>query len=258
MIQQPLVSIALCTYNGAPYLRQQLDTLVGQTYSNIELIVVDDCSTDGTVTILQEYASNHPQLKLHHNLSNLGYVKNFEKAISLTQGELIALADQDDIWDTDKIRLMVEGIADNIMLYHDSEFTDEQEQPLNKKVTDVRNFYAGNDSRVFLFENCVSGHSILFKRELVSYLTGFNKVIIHDWWLAYIACNVGSIGYLPQALVQYRQHQKASTNILRQDRGQAKRKTRDWRKLRTSITLPANLPLIRIITITSLSRSYLG
>ncbi|MES2807179.1 MAG: glycosyltransferase family 2 protein [Bacteroidota bacterium] len=231
MIQQPLVSIALCTYNGGPYIRQQLDTLVGQTYANIELVVVDDCSTDDTVAILNEYAAKYPQVKLHQNSGNLGYIKNFEKAISLTQGQLIALADQDDIWDTDKIRLMVDGIGDNMMLYHDSEFIDEEGQPMNKKVSDIRNFYSGNDSRVFLFENCVSGHCMLFKRQLVNYLTGFNKVIIHDWWLAYIACNVGSIGYLPQALVQYRQHQKASTNILRQNRGQAQTKNKGLEKI---------------------------
>ncbi len=237
MIQQPLVSIALCTYNGGPYIRQQLDTLVGQTYANIELVVVDDCSTDDTVAILKEYAAKYPQVKLHHNPGNLGYIKNFEKAISLTQGQLIALADQDDIWDTDKIRLMVNGIGDNMMLYHDSEFIDEEGQPMNKKVSDIRNFYSGDDSRVFLFENCVSGHCMLFKRQLVNYLTGFNKVIIHDWWLAYIACNVGSIAYLPQALVQYRQHQKASTNILRQNRGQAQTENKGLEKIESQYNI---------------------
>jgi glycosyltransferase involved in cell wall biosynthesis len=236
-MSQPLVSIALCTYNGAVYLQQQLDTLLAQTYTDIEIVVVDDCSTDDTVAILKEYAENFSQLKLHQNESNLGYVKNFEKAISLTQGDLIALADQDDIWHTDKIRLMVEAISDHVMLYHDSEFIDEQGQPLNKRVSDVRNFYAGDDSRVFLFENCVSGHCMLFKRGLVPYLSGFNKTIIHDWWLTYIACNIGSISYLPQTLVQYRQHHKASTNILRQDRGQGQKKNQGLEKMENQLKI---------------------
>jgi glycosyltransferase involved in cell wall biosynthesis len=236
-MRQPLVSIALCTYNGAVYLRQQLDTLVTQTYGNIEIIVVDDCSTDNSVAVLKEYAENFPQISLHQNQSNLGYIKNFERAISLTKGGFIALADQDDIWDLDKISLMVEAIGDNIMLYHDSEFIDEQGKPLSKKVSDIRNFYAGDDSRIFLFENCVSGHCMLFKHELVPYLTGFNKTIIHDWWLTYIACNVGSISYLPQTLVQYRQHQKASTNILRQDRGQAQKTNKGLEKIENQLKI---------------------
>lgn len=234
---QALVSIALCTYNGAAYLHQQLDTLVNQTYTNIEIVVVDDCSTDDTYVILADYAAKYPQLKLYQNTTNLGYIKNFEKAISLTRGDMIALADQDDIWDADKIRLMVEGMGDNILLYHDSEFINDQGNLLNKKVSDIRNFYAGNDSRVFLFENCVSGHCMLFKRDLLAYLEGFNKIVIHDWWLVYIACSVGNISYIPQVLVKYRQHQKASTNILRMDKGEAIRKKQSLNKIENQLKI---------------------
>ena len=218
---QPLVSIALCTYNGAAYLSAQLHTLVNQTYSNLEIIVVDDCSTDNTVAILEQYAARYSNIKIHRNIQNLGYVKNYEKAIRLCEGDLIAPADQDDIWELDKIALMVNGMGENILLYHDSAFIDEQGTSLEKKVSDVRRFYSGNDSRVFLFENCVSGHAMLFKRSLLDHFEGFNNVIIHDWWLTYLALNNGQIGFLEQALVQYRQHRKASTNILRMERDTA-------------------------------------
>lgn len=232
-----LVSIALCTYNGAKYLAEQLDTLVNQTYPDIEIVVVDDCSSDDTYNILSDYAARYPQLKVHQNETNLGYIKNFEKSISLTTGACIALADQDDIWAPDKIRLMVDAIGDNLLIYHDSEFINEQGDPLNKKISDVRHFYAGNDSRVFIFENCVSGHAILFKRELLNYLTTFNNVVIHDWWLAYAACNNGTIGYMSQVLVKYRQHQKASTNILRIERGDGKKKKESLQKIEKQLSI---------------------
>ena len=220
----PLVSIALCIYNGAAYLPAQLDTLVAQTYQNIEIIAVDDCSTDDSVKILSQYAVKYPFIKIFRNEQNLGFIKNYQKAILLTSGELIAPADQDDIWNLNKIELMVNAIGNNIMLYHDSAFINNNGYAFNKKMSDVRNFYKGNDPRVFLFENCISGHSMIFKRELLRYFKGFNETIIHDWWLVYIALNNGTINYLPQVLVQYRQHDNASTNILRQFRGQVKPK----------------------------------
>src|SRR5277367_1671319 len=118
MKQPPLVSIALCTYNGAKYLAQQLDTLVDQTYLHIEIIVVDDCSTDETFVILKVYASKYPQFKLYQNKKNLGFTANFERAVTLCNGELIALCDQDDLWHAEKIELQVNAIADNVFIYH--------------------------------------------------------------------------------------------------------------------------------------------
>ena len=212
-----LVSIALCTYNGASYLKEQLDTLVDQTYPNCEIICVDDCSTDNTVEILTQYANSYPQIKLHINGQNLGYTKNFEKAISLCNGEYIALCDQDDIWDKNKISIMIAHIGNNMLAYHDSAFVDENGNPLNKKISDVRNCYSGNDSRVFLFDNCVLGHAIFFKRGLLKFMGKFNDVVIHDRWLAYVATNNGGIIFIDQPLVQYRRHLNANTNILPQE-----------------------------------------
>src|ERR1700753_2011765 len=104
-MDNPLVSIALCTYNGAVYLKEQLDSLIAQTYPNIEIVVVDDRSADDTWQLLTGYANTYPQFKIHQNAQNLGFVKNFEHAASLCSGELIALCDQDDIWHPEKIAL---------------------------------------------------------------------------------------------------------------------------------------------------------
>jgi len=216
----PLVSIALCTYNGAAYLKEQLDSLINQTYTNLEIIAVDDRSSDNTIEILHRYASDFPgrNIKVYSNEQNLGYTRNFEKAIGLCTGEYIALCDQDDIWDTDKINIMLGLIGNQMLAYHDSEFVDEEGKPTGKKISDVRNCYSGSDSRVFLFENCVLGHATIFKREMLNFLDRFNDTVIHDRWLAYVATNNGSILFVDQPLVKYRQHRNANTNILQQER----------------------------------------
>src|ERR1700741_3685870 len=107
---QPLVSVALCTYNGEKFLEKQLDSIFLQDYSNLEIVVVDDCSKDNTWDILQRYAHNNERLRLYRNRRNLGYSRNFEKAIKLCRGDLIALADQDDIWEKEKIRILANSM----------------------------------------------------------------------------------------------------------------------------------------------------
>jgi len=214
MKQVKIVSIALCTYNGAAYLAEQLDTLVNQTYPFIEIIAVDDCSTDGTFTILENYASMYPQFKIYQNEINLGFTANFERAVKLCNGELIALCDQDDVWHSQKIELQVEALQDNVFIYHDSEFIHEDGTSMDKKMSDLMNLYRGGNPETFLFFNCVSGHSILMKKELLNQALPLKKDYFHDWWLAYVATNIGKIDFIPQCLVKYRQHDGSETNIL--------------------------------------------
>jgi glycosyltransferase involved in cell wall biosynthesis len=218
MNKSPLVSIALCTYNGESYLKQQLDSLVGQTYPNIEIVVVDDASTDNTYDILAHYATRYPVFKLYKNEKNLGFIANFERATKLCTGELVALCDQDDIWDIRKIELQVGAIGENVFVYHDSEFIHEDGAPMNKRMSDLMNLYRGDDPLAFLFFNCVSGHTILMKRDLLDAALPLKKGYFHDWWLAYVATNIGRIDFIPLPLVKYRQHDKSETNILRLER----------------------------------------
>jgi glycosyltransferase involved in cell wall biosynthesis len=223
MNHKALVSIALCTYNGEAYLREQLDSIVNQSYSAIELIAVDDCSSDNTLSILKEYAANYPFIKVFVNPENLGYIKNFEKALKLCSGEFIALSDQDDIWDLHKIEKQVKAIGYHLLIYHDSEFVDQNGQLLNKKMSDIMNLYRGDQPESFLFFNCISGHSVLMKKELRDELLPFPNAYFHDWWMGYVATNLGSIECIDEPLVKYRQHHKADTNILKRKRDNSTR-----------------------------------
>jgi len=209
-----LVSIAMCTYNGERFLKQQIDSLIGQTYKNLEIIIVDDGSDDATVDIVNDYAAQDARIKLIRNEKNLGYVKNFEKGISLCTGDFIALCDQDDDWDLNKIQLLVDHIGDNILIYHNSLLVEEDGKPICL-ASDILKMYEGDSAMPFVFYNCISGHSCMFKKELVPHLGSFDTDYFHDWWIAFVAGSFGRIKFLNSPLVKYRQHSNASTDILK-------------------------------------------
>src|SRR3954447_12057972 len=97
-------SIAMCTYNGAPFLRAQLDSLLAQRRLPDEVVICDDASNDETVQILEDFSQTAPfHVRLSLNRSNLGVIKNFENAIGACTGDIIFLCDQDDVWRADKI-----------------------------------------------------------------------------------------------------------------------------------------------------------
>ena len=91
-----MISIAMATYNGAKYLREQIDSILAQTIQDFELVVCDDCSSDDTWDILKQYSDADKRIKVFRNESNMGFKRNFEKAMSLCGGDYIALSDQDD------------------------------------------------------------------------------------------------------------------------------------------------------------------
>jgi glycosyltransferase involved in cell wall biosynthesis len=209
----PLVSIALCTYNGEKFLNKQVDSLLSQDYKNIEIIIVDDSSKDSTLAILEEYQQKDSRIKLFRNRHNLGYTKNFEKALTLCTGKYIAFADQDDIWEKDKISICTQAIEGHIMVYHNSDFIDASDKPMNDYTVASRlRVYEGDSCLPFLAANCVHGHAVLFDSSLKKYLFPFNPKFSHDWWLAYVAFNIGPVKYMDKVLVHYRQHTGSITD----------------------------------------------
>lgn len=214
MEHQPLISIALCTYNGAKFLEQQLDSVLNQTYKNWEIVAIDDRSGDSTLQILENYAARDSRFRVFQNERNLGYNMNFEKALGLCGGEYIVISDQDDIWHAEKLKSQLDAINQNLLVYHDSEFIKESGASLDTKISDKLNFYRGDRPEVFLYFNCVSGHSIFMKRSLLSLALPFPTDFHYDQWLAYIATSNGSIDFVDKCLVRYRQHSKNNTDIL--------------------------------------------
>jgi glycosyltransferase involved in cell wall biosynthesis len=205
-IEFPLVSIILTTYNGEIFLEKQLGSLINQTYPHIEIIAVDDGSTDGTMSILNNYAEQYSNIKVFQNIKNLGFIKNFEKGCTLAQGEFLAFCDQDDYWLPEKIEKMVNAIGPSPMIYCDSVLCDSNLQSLGHKISDRVNGMPISSCLQQAIFGRVYGHAILFTKELFHKAHPFFDVITHDWWVSYIATLHGGIKYLPEALVYYRQH----------------------------------------------------
>lgn len=107
------VSVVMCTYNGERYIREQLDSIVAQTYPLKEIIIQDDGSTDHTVEICQEYAARYPFIHVFVNEHNKGLDANFESATMRSTGEFVAFSDQDDVWYPEKISKQVAAIGDH-------------------------------------------------------------------------------------------------------------------------------------------------
>jgi glycosyltransferase involved in cell wall biosynthesis len=109
----PLVTLAMPVYNGEQWLDQAIGTLVKQSYENTEIIIADDCSTDNSRKICEQYEKNYSQIKFIKNKTNLGAQRNFRKILELSSGKYITYASQDDYWDKDFIYYLVEKLESN-------------------------------------------------------------------------------------------------------------------------------------------------
>ena len=210
----PLVSVALCTYNGARYLRQQLDSITQQTYRNIEVVILDDASGDGTPEIIREYAGKDERIRYQVNSENLGYKRNFEKAISLCRGEIIAISDQDDIWEPRKIETILEHWPDgsDLVFSLSGRF---YEDNLSGRIDAPDVFYNEiRDTHHLVFNSPVHGHAILFRKKLVKHCLPFPPDVYYDWWISMHAASLGVIGCVPYTLTWHRLHQKNNSRHL--------------------------------------------
>ena len=202
------VSVALCTFNGEHYLREQLDSILNQTYDNItEIVCVDDNSTDKTWSILKEYSEQFKQFRIFRNEINEGYIQNFEKAVSLTTRNYIAISDQDDLWYPTKISKLMEAIGDSLMVYSDNQYIDGNGKFLDKRFSDFINLQKTTSCLNFALFNAISGHTMLIHRDLLKTALPFNTEIPYDFWLGFHAAQFGEIQYVDEPLVGYRQHQ---------------------------------------------------
>ena len=120
-----MISIAMATYNGEEILEKQLDSILLQTIQDFEIVVCDDQSKDSTWNILEQYAKRDKRFHIYRNEKNLGFKKNFEKAIGLTQGDYIALCDQDDIWYPRHLEILLNNIGNNMLCIGNCDMIDE-------------------------------------------------------------------------------------------------------------------------------------
>lgn len=210
---QPRISVALCTWNGAAHLTPQLDSILAQQGVELELVVLDDASTDNTWDVLQERARSDPRIRLFRNASNLGHLRSFEKCMALGLGAWIAPADQDDVWHLDKLSKLQSAIGPCDLAYCDSEYMDADGASTGRKVSDDFEMFSGENPIPLFFQNTVSGHACLIRRDLLQAAGPAPEGFFHDWWLALAAAGRNGVVYVDEALVRFRRHEGSCTTI---------------------------------------------
>lgn len=217
------ISVAMCTYNGEAFLKDQLDSIHAQTFPLSELVVCDDCSKDRTLEILHAFkeSCNFPVIIIA-NTENVGVNKNFENAIAHCSGEFIALADQDDIWQPIKIEEIVNVFQDNPdcgYVFSNADLVNEDGETLccnlwqSIRFTQkrYRRYASGDQLKVMLRDgNFVYGTTMAFRsvyKPILLPIESQSYACTHDTWISVILSGIGADGVaVSKSLVKYRQH----------------------------------------------------
>jgi glycosyltransferase involved in cell wall biosynthesis len=210
-IRHAKLSVAMCTYNGGPYLREQLDSIAAQRRLPDELVVCDDGSTDRTVAILEDFAATAPfPVRVYVNPANLGTAKNFERAIGLATGEVIALADQDDVWYPHKLERLEKELARSSrigLVFSDADVVDDRLRPVGYRLWEAlraieRNRRLIERGRPFEVTGCTAAFRADHKELVIPIPTEW----LHDAWTAFLIAAVADIARIDEPLLAYRQH----------------------------------------------------
>ena len=209
------VDILLTTYNTKiEYLKQQLDSILKQTYANFNLIISDDCSTDiEVVKTLKEYEEKDSRIQVYIQEKNLGYTKNFEFVLTKSTAKYISLSDHDDIWYPTKIEECIKDIKKkNVdLVYCDAKQVDENGEVLHESYLRYKNIPIINQNynkKILPFSRHIAiGCCQLFTKEVKNLMLPFtDKTIAHDWHSLYIANNLKGVYCLDKPLMDYRLH----------------------------------------------------
>ena len=206
-----MISVAMATYNGEKYIKEQIDSILKQTVQDFEIVVCDDCSSDGTWFILEDYSNHDNRIKVFRNEGNLGFKKNFEKAIMLCQGDYVALSDQDDIWTTNHLEVLLNEMKDGVQIVCGRPlFVDEQNKELPEKYDYFKMDRApiSNDDtarHVFLGRSTYQGASMLIRKSFFDVALPIpDEALYHDSWFAALACIMDGFVYIDKFIMRYR------------------------------------------------------
>jgi glycosyltransferase involved in cell wall biosynthesis len=213
------VDIALAVYNGEAYLGKFLGSLSRQTHQNWRLHASDDGSSDATLRILNAFASAHPdRLVVLPGKARIGVKANFSRALQACTAEYILPADQDDIWEPDKIERLLMKIQDlemrhtaqmPLLVHCDLRLIDENDAVISRSFWHHQHLCPeyGTSLKNTMVQNTVTGCACILNRSLLEKALPIpESCIMHDWWLALTATALGRLSYLKRPLVRYRQH----------------------------------------------------
>lgn len=218
------VDILLATYQGAPYLEEQLDSIFNQTYTNFHLWIRDDDSSDQTPAILQKWVQNYPEkITLIPTTQRLGIKGNFSELMQWSRSPYIVFADQDDQWHPTKIEeslaLMVKneaiyGQETPLLVHTDLIVADQNLEILSHSFWNYSriNPSTANSLNRLLTHNVITGCTMLINKSLLQLAMPIpQKAMMHDWWIGLVASAFGHIDFLSKPTLFYRQHGKNDT-----------------------------------------------
>ncbi len=212
----PTAAVVICMTTHEPHLdllRAQLDSIRAQTHTNWACLISDDCSRPDRLAQIEAEVAGDDRFTLSHSPRRLGFYANFERALAMApaEAEYVAMADQDDRWDPDKLETLVGAIDGAQLAYSDARLV----SPRGERLADT---YWGmrdnnhSDISTLLMANSVTGAASLMRRELLDYALPFPPAQFahfHDHWIALTALALGDIEFVDRPLYDYTQHDAA-------------------------------------------------
>lgn len=214
------ISVALCTYNGEPFIREQLASIAAQTLPASEVVICDDGSIDSTVNVVEFFIASYSGptvFKIAHTERAGGVRANFARAIGCCTGDLIALSDQDDVWREDRLEVAAEVLTSRpevLAVNADARIVDGKGAPtgdtllgsLYVSAREREAIHSGCGLPVLIRRNVVTGATLIFRRELLASALPLGEHWVHDEWLAAIAASLGGLDLIEDQLIDYRVH----------------------------------------------------
>ena len=211
------VEILLATYNGAQYLREQLESIVNQDYDCWVVRACDDASTDGTYDILKEYQEKYPdKFILTKNERGFGSAKkNFMHLIKNSTCDYVMCCDQDDVWLPKKMSLTLQAMKENeqgempVLVHTDLKVVDSDLNVLSESFFEHSNFRKEFALNEILVQNFITGCTIMMNRPMVTLMSRVEdcaKILMHDWVASILATSVGKVAFVDTPTMLYRQH----------------------------------------------------
>lgn len=199
------ISVCMAVFNGEKYLHEQISSILAQLKQGDELIISDDASTDATLNVARSFGD--ARIKIHSNSLDQGYSGNFENAISLASGDVIFLADQDDVWLEGRVGKMLAALAQAQLVVCNARFTDEHLQPLATTLFSLRGGKQGFIAN--LYKSRYLGACMAFKSEILPKLLPFpvrRALCPHDLWITLVAELYYKVTLIDEPLMLYRRH----------------------------------------------------
>lgn len=225
-----MIDILLSTYNGEAFLKEQLDSILNQTYKDFKLIIRDDGSTDSTVGIITDYARTYPSEIIYINngdagrnnggneneKGHLGFNLSYNELLKYSTSDYIMFSDQDDVWLPKKIEISIERIKElekrfpdkPILVHSDLTVVNKDLETINSSFfKHIRINPSKNSLNSLIMQNTVTGCATIINKSLVNITMPVSEeVFFYDYWLALVARLFGVIDVINEPLILYRQH----------------------------------------------------